>query len=180
MRPRRLLALLPSMLAVVIAPAVWGQRPDGAAILPPKATDPPDRRTLDPSIVAVRLVLGVGDEAVRSWGGRVKVDRGEVLARVGATLSDPQVQTVGDTAPPDLAAAAAHLADTERSCAAATRALHQREEAATALARALARIEEALEAWEPVRTEHERIEAIARLVRGSGPDVQTDAPRIRW
>ena len=97
-------------------------------------------------------------------------ERAEVLARVGATLSDPQVQTVGDTAPPDLAAAAAHLADTERSCAEATRALHQREEAATALARALARIEEALEAWEPVRTEHERTEAIARLVRGSGPD----------
>ena len=72
------------MLAVLIAPAVWGQRPDGAAILPPKATDPPDRRTLDPSLVAVRLMLGVGDEAVTPWGGRVKVDRGEVVGVEGA------------------------------------------------------------------------------------------------
>jgi hypothetical protein len=84
MRPKQLLALLPSLLAVLIAPAVWGQRPDGTAILPPKATDPPDRRTLDPSLVAVRLVLGVGDEAVTPWGGRVKVDRGEVVGVEGA------------------------------------------------------------------------------------------------
>jgi exonuclease SbcC len=110
------------------------------------------------------------DEEERAALEELLRDRAEVLARVGATLADPQVQAVGDTAAPDLAAAAAHLAETNRACAEATRALHQREEEATALDRTLARIEEALEAWQPVRTEHERTEAIARLVRGSGPD----------
>ncbi len=84
MRSQRLLALLPSLLAVLIVPAVWGQRPDEKAAPPPKATDPPGRRTLDPSLVAVRLMLGVGDEAVSPWGGRVRVDKGEVVGVEGA------------------------------------------------------------------------------------------------
>ena len=84
MRTRRALALLPTLLAVLAASAVWGQRPDDAPAFPAKLTDPPGRRTLDPSLVAVRLMLGVGDQAVTPWGGSVKVDRGEVVAVEGA------------------------------------------------------------------------------------------------
>ncbi|HET7356576.1 MAG TPA: SMC family ATPase [Nocardioidaceae bacterium] len=110
------------------------------------------------------------DDMERTRLEELLADRAEVLARIGATLSDPQVQALADTAAPDLAAAARQLEEAERAAAGATRALHQREEAATALARTLARIEDALGTWEPVRTEHERSEAIARLVRGTGPD----------
>ena len=84
MRPKQALALLPTLLAVLAAPAAWGQRPDETSVVPPKVTDPVERRTLDPSLVAVRLVLGVGDEAVTPWNGRVKVDKGEVVGVEGA------------------------------------------------------------------------------------------------
>ena len=35
-------------------------------------------RTLDPEVVSVRLLLGVGDVDVRSWDGRVRLDKGEI------------------------------------------------------------------------------------------------------
>ncbi len=84
MRTRRALALLPTLLAVLAASVVLGQRPDEAPSLPVKVTDPPGRRTLDPALVAVRLILGVGDQAVTPWGGSVKVDKGEVVGVEGA------------------------------------------------------------------------------------------------
>ncbi len=84
MRSRRALALLPTLLAVLAAPVVRGQRPDEAPVVSPKVVDPPARRTLDPSLVAVRLMLGVGDEAVTRWGGSVRVDKGEVVGVEGA------------------------------------------------------------------------------------------------
>lgn len=96
--------------------------------------------------------------------------RAQALARIEATLADPQVQAVGDRTAPDLPAAAADLERAEQACAEATRILHQREEAVVALTQHLARLEDALDAWEPVRTEHERTDGIAKLVRGNGPD----------
>src|SRR5262249_35327764 len=36
-------------------------------------------RPLDPDVVAVRLLLGVGDRQVQAWDGQVSVDQGEVL-----------------------------------------------------------------------------------------------------
>jgi hypothetical protein len=37
-------------------------------------------RPLDPDVLSVRLLLGVGDERVDRWDGRVSIDRGEVVA----------------------------------------------------------------------------------------------------
>ena len=45
MRFKRALALLPTLLAVLAAPAVWGQRPDANLVVPPKVTDPIERVT---------------------------------------------------------------------------------------------------------------------------------------
>ena len=38
-------------------------------------------RALDPNVIAVRLMLGVGDEASQDWSGRVSVDKGEFRGR---------------------------------------------------------------------------------------------------
>jgi hypothetical protein len=43
----------------------------------------PERRPLDPDVVAIRLLLGVGDGQPQAWDGRVKVDKGEVLGVEG-------------------------------------------------------------------------------------------------
>jgi len=56
----------------------------GAAALsaPGEGEGAPPRR-LDPDAFSVRLLLGVGDRQAQTWGGRVKVDRGEVLGVEG-------------------------------------------------------------------------------------------------
>jgi hypothetical protein len=41
------------------------------------------RTPLDPSITAVRILLGVGDTTSERWNGRVKIDRGEVVGVEG-------------------------------------------------------------------------------------------------
>jgi hypothetical protein len=67
---------MPHRFAVALSSAgllglslVWAQPSE------PKA----ELRALDPSTVSVRLLLGVGDTQERTWSGRVKVDKGEVL-----------------------------------------------------------------------------------------------------
>ena len=45
--------------------------------------DPPPRRALDPSLFVIRLMLGVGDDATRSWNGDVRLDQGEVAGLEG-------------------------------------------------------------------------------------------------
>jgi hypothetical protein len=69
MRPRRPLAAGLTFLGFLGSSVVLAQR-DGTAR---------SARALDPSVTAVRLLLGVGDGASQPWGGRVKLDRGEVL-----------------------------------------------------------------------------------------------------
>jgi hypothetical protein len=54
-----------------------------SVVLAQKDETKPAARPLDPSVFAVRLVLGQGDQASRSWNGRVKVDRGEVVGVEG-------------------------------------------------------------------------------------------------
>ena len=45
--------------------------------------DPPPRRALDPNLFVIRLLLGVGDDATRSWNGEVRLDQGEVAGLEG-------------------------------------------------------------------------------------------------
>ncbi len=47
-----------------------------AALARPQAGNPPK---LDPDAVAVRLLLGIGDEEPRPWNGRVTLSEGEIL-----------------------------------------------------------------------------------------------------
>ena len=61
-----------------------------------KGNEPEARRSLDPSVTAVRLLLGVGDPARRSWNGRVKVDRGEVVGVEGYRFREGDLVTGRD------------------------------------------------------------------------------------
>ncbi len=45
--------------------------------------DPAARRSLDPSLFVIRLLLGVGDDVTRSWNGDVRLDQGEVAGLEG-------------------------------------------------------------------------------------------------
>src|SRR4051794_22579954 len=36
-------------------------------------------RSLDTDVVAIRLLLGVGDDRVQTWDGRARIDKGKVL-----------------------------------------------------------------------------------------------------
>ena len=75
---RRLFVVLASVFAVLGVSVSMAQKaPDGA---PP----PP----LDSSVVAVRLLLGIGDAAPQDWSGRVSVDLGEVVAVEGVRFRE--------------------------------------------------------------------------------------------
>jgi hypothetical protein len=52
---------------------------------------------LDPDTVSVQLLLGVGDREARPWGGRVKVDRGEVLGIEGYRFHKNDLATGRDS-----------------------------------------------------------------------------------
>ena len=54
-------------------------------------------RRLDPDTVSVQLLLGVGDRESRPWGGRVKVDRGEVLGVEGYRFHKNDLATGRDS-----------------------------------------------------------------------------------
>ncbi|MBX6313726.1 MAG: hypothetical protein IRY99_12520 [Isosphaeraceae bacterium] len=71
MRSKSLTAGL-TLLGIVVLPAI-GARQERKE----------EQRPLDPSVVAIRLMLGVGDRQTRPWNGRVQLDRGEVLGVEG-------------------------------------------------------------------------------------------------
>ena len=71
MRSYRSLAVGLTLLGVLGVSAVSAQNRRNA--------DEQARRPLDPDVIAVRLLLGVGDRQVQAWDGRVKLDKGEVL-----------------------------------------------------------------------------------------------------
>ena len=54
-------------------------------------------RRLDPDTVSVQLLLGVGEREERSWGGRVKVDRGEILGGEGDRFHKNDLATGRDS-----------------------------------------------------------------------------------
>ena len=74
MRPRRRLVAGLTLLGVLGLSAVWAE---------PGPSPPAERARLDPDVVAVRLLLGIGDPQPRTWSGRVQVDQGEVVAVEG-------------------------------------------------------------------------------------------------
>ena len=54
-------------------------------------------RRLDPDTISVQLLLGVGDREARPWGGRVRVDHGEVLAVEGYRFHKNDLTTGRDS-----------------------------------------------------------------------------------
>jgi hypothetical protein len=73
MRSRRSVSAGLTLLGVLGLSAAWAE---------PRPA-PPERRRLDPDVVAVRLLLGVGDRQPQTWSGRVAVDKGEVVGVEG-------------------------------------------------------------------------------------------------
>jgi hypothetical protein len=73
MSKRSWLATGLSMLVLLGLTSVRGQKADTG----------PRARELNPDVVAVRLVLGVGDTEPDTWGGSVEVDKGEVVGVEG-------------------------------------------------------------------------------------------------
>ena len=72
MRGRRCLASAVTMLALLLGlSVVRGQKEEAG------------RRPLDAGAVAVRLLVGVGDSQERDWGGKVEIDKGEILGVEG-------------------------------------------------------------------------------------------------
>ena len=59
--------------------------------------EPEPIRVLEPDTIAVRLLLGVGDAAVRPWDGKVTLDRGEVVGVDGWRFRDRGKVTGRDT-----------------------------------------------------------------------------------
>ncbi len=82
----RLIAVALGLVAIVGVSVALAQIP---------ATQPAPR-ALDPDVVAVRLILGVGDATPQDWTGRVTLDKGEVLDIEGLRFRDGDVVTGRD------------------------------------------------------------------------------------
>ncbi len=78
MRTRHLWAGVVSLCVVLGVSTSMAQRSSVQAV----------PRALDPNVVAVRLMLGVGDESPQDWSGRASVDKGEVLAVEGVRFRE--------------------------------------------------------------------------------------------
>src|SRR5262245_53502017 len=76
---------LTMLVVVASATAVRGQDRPAAAT------------RLDPDMVSIRLLLGVGDREARPWDGRVRIDRGEVLGVEGHRFHEGDRATGRDT-----------------------------------------------------------------------------------
>ena len=74
MRLSRGLVLGLTLLGVVGFSIVQGQKGDPAR---------PVKGALDPKVVMVRLLLGTGGGTAEDWGGKVSVDKGEVVGVEG-------------------------------------------------------------------------------------------------
>ena len=71
MRNRKALVIGLLLLTAIVRSQVRGKEAPAA------------RKSLDPSLISIRLVLGVGDNTTRSWNGDVKADQGEVVGLEG-------------------------------------------------------------------------------------------------
>ena len=82
----RLIAVGLSLLAIVGVSVTLAQVP---------ATQPA-ARALDPEVVAVRLILGIGDATPEDWTGRVVLDKGEVVDIEGVRFREGDAVTGRD------------------------------------------------------------------------------------
>lgn len=74
----RLITLLVTTLGLLTVSVSVAQKPPAES----------SSRPLDPSTVAVRLILGIGDPEPLDWSGRVTIDKGEVLGLEGVRFRD--------------------------------------------------------------------------------------------
>src|SRR4051794_34084547 len=74
MRPVRSFATGMTLLSVLGLTTVMAQRGAQTAT---------GRRALDPKVVTVRLLLGVGDREPMDWSGKAAIDQGEVVGVEG-------------------------------------------------------------------------------------------------
>ncbi len=74
MRSPRALALGLTWLGLLGFSIVQGQKPEVAK---------PEKGTLDTKAVTVRLLMGVGITTTEDWGGKVAIDKGEIVAVEG-------------------------------------------------------------------------------------------------
>ncbi|MDR3636547.1 MAG: hypothetical protein P4L84_22280, partial [Isosphaeraceae bacterium] len=79
---RKLCALLCGSLLLLGLTTVRAL-PQGASDASDPPREPEALRPLERETTAVRLILGIGDTAVRPWNGKVKVDKGEVIGVEG-------------------------------------------------------------------------------------------------
>ncbi len=70
---RRLLALAFSFVALLGVSGVFAQKEDPVA----------PRPVLDPEVVSLRILLGIGDVQSHTWSGKVKLDRGDIASLEG-------------------------------------------------------------------------------------------------
>jgi hypothetical protein len=75
---RRLFVALASVLVMLGVSVSLAQR----------ASDERVPRPLDPGVVAVRLLLGIGDATTQDWSGKVSVDKGEIVAVEGVRFRE--------------------------------------------------------------------------------------------
>jgi hypothetical protein len=83
----RLITVVFSLLVIVGISVSWAQVP---------ATEPA-AKALDPEIIAVRLILGIGDATPRNWSGRVALDKGEIVDVEGLRFRDGDMVTGRDS-----------------------------------------------------------------------------------
>lgn len=88
MSKTRLITAVATTLAVVAGLSVSSARqaPGGAS-----------SRPLDPGVTAVQLMLGIGDAKPQDWSGRVRVDRGAVVAVEGVRFREGDEITGADS-----------------------------------------------------------------------------------
>ena len=84
---RRLIAVALSLLIIV-----------GVSVsLAQVSATAPAAKALDPEIVAVRLILGIGDTTPQDWSGRATVDKGEIVDTEGLRFRDADIVTGRDS-----------------------------------------------------------------------------------
>ncbi len=83
----RLLSIVVTTLSALIVSVSLAQRP----------ADEIRSSPLDAGTVAVRLILGVGDQEPTDWSGRATLDRGEVLDVEGLRFRDGDQVTGRDS-----------------------------------------------------------------------------------
>lgn len=160
------LRLLRGTLDLLSARAAAVQRRDD---LVEQAHDAAAREEFD-SLDEVRTAV-LPEETARVLREQVR-DREEEERSARAVLADPEVQRLGDQAPPDVAAAELRLAEARAEVDVRTGELRIAQERTSAVRRLHEELSAALRSWEPLLQKHLVADSMSRLVRGMGSDNQ--------